>query len=160
MDFRILGSLEVYDNGRPLSLGGHQQRALLALLLLRANQVVPVDEIVEDLWGAQPPASATKSVQALVSENPLRERLQGQLMLALYRSGRQAEALQLYQRARHTLVDELGIEPGQALQRLEQAILQQDGSLDLLPPEIVAARRRVGLSDPGPKVAAKSDFRR
>src|SRR6266542_4446544 len=258
MDFRILGSLEVYDNERPLSLGGHQQRALLALLLLRANQVVPVDEIVEDLWGARPPPSATKSVQALISklrkllaepgaeaedasedgilltrshgyvltvvpgeldlhrfqslteegrralaagrpdeaeerlrealalwrgpplaefayesfaqveiarreelrrsaleerieadlalgrhhdlipelealaaENPLRERLRGQLMLALYRSGRQAEALQVYQQARHTLVDELGIEPGQALQRLEQAILQQDESLDL-----------------------------
>ena len=63
MDFRILGSLEVYDNERPLSLGGHQQRALLALLLLRANQVVPVDEIVEDLWGARPPPSATKSVK-------------------------------------------------------------------------------------------------
>src|SRR6266542_3014604 len=68
MDFRILGSLEVYDNERPLSLGGHQQRALLALLLLRANQVVPVDEIVEDLWGARPPPSATKSVQALISK--------------------------------------------------------------------------------------------
>src|SRR6266542_4220315 len=68
MDFRILGSLEVYDNERPLSLGGHQQRALLALLLLRANQVVPVDEIVEDLWGARPPPSATKSVQTLVSK--------------------------------------------------------------------------------------------
>jgi DNA-binding SARP family transcriptional activator len=67
MDFRILGSLEVYDNGRPLPLGGHQQRALLALLLLRANRVVPVDEIVEDLWGARPPPSATKSTQALVS---------------------------------------------------------------------------------------------
>jgi len=258
MDFRILGSLEVYDNERPLSLGGHQQRALLALLLLRANQVVPVDEIVEDLWGARPPPSATKSVQALISKlrkllaepgavaedasedgilltrshgyvltvvpgeldlhrfqslteegrralaagrpdeaeerlrealalwrgpplaefayesfaqveiarleelrlsaleerieadlalgrhhdlipevealvaaNPLRERLRGQLMIALYRSGRQAEALQVYQQARHTLVDELGIEPGQALQRLEQAILQQDESLDL-----------------------------
>ena len=51
MDFRILGSLEVEDRGQSLPLGGHQQRALLALLLLRANNVVPVDEIIEDLWG-------------------------------------------------------------------------------------------------------------
>src|SRR5712691_2833595 len=68
MDFRILGSLEVYDNGRRLSLGGRQQRALLALLLTRANEVVSVEKIVEDLWGARPPASATKSVRALVSK--------------------------------------------------------------------------------------------
>ena len=51
MDFRILGSLEVEDRGQSLPLGGHQQRALLALLLLRANNVVPVDEIIEHLWG-------------------------------------------------------------------------------------------------------------
>jgi YVTN family beta-propeller protein len=272
MDFRILGSLEVYENARPLPLGGHQQRALLALLLLRANQVVPVDEIVEDLWGARPPPSATKSVQALVSKlrklladgpgaeaeavsedgilltrshgylltvapgeldlhrfqslteearralaardardaaeklrealalwrgpplvefayesfaqieiarleelrlsafeeridadlalgrdrdlipelealvakHPLRERLRGQLMLALYRAGRQAQALDAYQRARRVLVDELGLEPTPALQRLEQAILQQDESLELrrepMPPIGVRAR--------------------
>jgi len=258
--FRILGPLEVEDGPQSLRLTGHQQRALLALLLLRANEVVPVDEIVENLWGAEPPASATRSVHALVSKlrrrldgeaaadaneetgengviltrphgyvltvadgeldlhrfeslvehgrealaagapaeaagrlrealalwrgpplaefaydsfaqveiarleelrlagieerieadlalgrdrdiipelealvakNPLRERLRGQLMLALYRSGRQAQALDAYQRARHVLVNELGIEPGPALQRLEQAILRQDGSLEL-----------------------------
>jgi YVTN family beta-propeller protein len=70
-------------------------------------------------------------LEALVTQNPFRERLRGQLMLALYRSGRQAEALQAYQRARRALVDELGIEPGQTLQRLEQAILLQDESLEL-----------------------------
>jgi DNA-binding SARP family transcriptional activator len=67
----VLGPLEVLDGGRLLSLGGHQQRALLALLLLRANEVVPVDEIIEALWGDEPPSSATKSVHALVSgSNP------------------------------------------------------------------------------------------
>jgi DNA-binding SARP family transcriptional activator len=58
----------VEDGPERLRLGGHQQRVLLALLLLRANDVVPVDEIIEDLWGAEPPASATKSVHALISK--------------------------------------------------------------------------------------------
>ena len=76
MHFRILGPLEVEDGPQSIPLGGHQQRALLALLLLRANEVVPVDEIIEGLWGAESPASATKSVQALVSK--LRRRLEGE----------------------------------------------------------------------------------
>jgi YVTN family beta-propeller protein len=261
MDFRILGPLEVEHEGGELPLGGRQQRALLALLLLHANEVVAVDEIVDALWPESPPPSATKSVHALVSRlrgllegepvarngaesdngvlltrrhgyslrvapgeldlhrfdellnegraalaageadaaarmlrealalwrgpplaelayasfargevarleelrlstleerieadlaagrsgelvpeleslvarHPLRERLRRQLMLALYRTGRQAEALQTYQHARRLLVDELGIEPTPALQRLERAILQQDESLELPP---------------------------
>ncbi|MFJ2033705.1 BTAD domain-containing putative transcriptional regulator [Streptosporangium sp. NPDC087985] len=67
----------------------------------------------------------------LVQEYPLRERLRGQLMLALYRSGRQAEALQVYRLARRTMIEELGIEPDERLQQLEHAILTSDESLDL-----------------------------
>ena len=70
-------------------------------------------------------------LKALVAEHPLRERFRGCLMTALYRSGRQAEALDAYQDARRTLVDELGIEPSPALQELERAILRQDRSLEL-----------------------------
>ncbi|MEU9886319.1 BTAD domain-containing putative transcriptional regulator [Sphaerisporangium sp. NPDC051011] len=66
----------------------------------------------------------------LVEGYPLRERLRGQLMLALYRSGRRAEALQVYRLARETMIEELGIEPNEQLQRLEQAILTADDSLD------------------------------
>ncbi|WP_459712548.1 AfsR/SARP family transcriptional regulator [Actinophytocola sp. KF-1] len=68
---------------------------------------------------------------ALVEEHPLRERLYEFLMLALYRSGRQAEALEVGRRARRTLVDELGIEPGTSLQRLETSILKRTPELDL-----------------------------
>ena len=76
-------------------------------------------------------AQLVGEVEALVAEHPLRERLRGQLMLALYRSGRQAEALEAYREARETLVEQLGIEPSPELQRLEQAILRHDRELEL-----------------------------
>ena len=75
-------------------------------------------------------AELTGELEALVGAHPLRERPRGQLMLALYRSGRQAEALAAYQAARQALVDELGIEPGPSLQRLEKAILNLEPELD------------------------------
>src|SRR5438270_8367586 len=73
----------------------------------------------------------------LVREHPLRERLRAQHMLALYRAGRQADALDAYAEARKWLVDDLGIEPSEALQRLQQAILRHDPSLET--PEGTAA---------------------
>jgi hypothetical protein len=74
-------------------------------------------------------AGLVGELEALVREYPLRERLCGQLMLALYRSGRQAEALDAYQRAREQLTGELGLEPGPELKALQTAILNQDPSL-------------------------------
>jgi tetratricopeptide (TPR) repeat protein len=75
-------------------------------------------------------AAAAGELREHVRAHPLRERLVGQLMLALYRSGRQAEALAAHQRARAMLVDELGVDPGPALRRLEQQILRQDQALE------------------------------
>jgi predicted ATPase/DNA-binding SARP family transcriptional activator len=74
--------------------------------------------------------AAIPELEALVAEHPYRERLHAHLMLALYRAGRQAEALDAYRRARTTLVEELGLEPGPELQRLEAAILAQDAELE------------------------------
>ena len=74
-------------------------------------------------------AELVPELHALVREHPLRERLRAQLMLALYRSGRQAEALDIYQQGRRLLAEELGLEPGEGLKRLEHAILAQDPSL-------------------------------
>ncbi|HEX2303045.1 MAG TPA: BTAD domain-containing putative transcriptional regulator [Gaiella sp.] len=261
MDFRILGPLEVDDDGRSVELGGARQRALLAILVLRRNEVVTADRLIEDLYGGRPPATAAKSLQAhvsrvrsalrpqnrlhtraggyvlevatdeldadraaqllaegrraraagdhetaalslaaalrlwrgtpladvaydgfaqdeivrleelrlecleerldsdldrgrhaevagelerLVAEHPLRERFRGQLMLCLYRSGRQAEALAAYQDARRVLLEELGLEPGRALQDLERAILNHDRRLDAPVPEGSEERDRDG----------------
>jgi DNA-binding SARP family transcriptional activator/class 3 adenylate cyclase/tetratricopeptide (TPR) repeat protein len=79
-------------------------------------------------------AELVGELEALIRLHPLREHLHGQMMLALYRSGRQADALGAYRYARRTLVEELGIEPSVRLQRLEQAILAQDPALELLGP--------------------------
>src|SRR5215211_1168086 len=248
VEFRILGPLEVVAGGEVVPLGSRKARALLALLLLRVNEVVSTDRLLDDVWGERPPPTATLhnvvarlrktlgselivsrphgymlqlapdqldlsrferlveearganrqgraerlrealalwrgpalddlafepfveleaarleelrlavledrieadlalgrhrelvgELEGLVREHPLRERLRGQLMLALYRSGRQAEALDAYQEGRRTLVDELGIEPSPALRQLEQAILRQDEALE---PEPVPAER-------------------
>jgi DNA-binding SARP family transcriptional activator/basic membrane lipoprotein Med (substrate-binding protein (PBP1-ABC) superfamily) len=252
MEFRLLGPLEVAEDGRPVSLGGSRACALLALLLLHRNQVVAVDRIVDELW-ERPPKTGTQVVRVYVSQlrkaleagrsdepprvlltrrsgyllkvdpeevdldrfealraegrrlldageipdaastlrealslwrgpplqdfayeafaqpeiarleelhlatleelfeaqlaagrgselvadleqllkaNPLRERLRAQLMLALYRAGRPADALETYQRGRRISVDELGLEPGEILRQLETKILQQDPELD------------------------------
>jgi len=75
-------------------------------------------------------AGLVGELEALTGEHALRERLQGQLMLALYRSGRQADALERYREARRALIAELGLEPGRGLQELERAILAQDPALD------------------------------
>jgi class 3 adenylate cyclase len=255
IEFRVLGPLEVLVGGRALELKRRKQRSLLALLLLRAGEVLSTDHLVEELWAGTPPKAAVGSLQnlvselrkalgretvltrepgylldvdqdridlhqferlvarageteeaarrasvlrealalwrgpaladlvlepfaqieiarleerrtaaredlldadlelgahaqlvgeleALVTEHPLRERLRGQLMLALYRSGRQAEALEAYREARETLVEELGIEPSPELHQLEQAILRHDQELDL--------PSRVAVSAPEP----------
>ena len=241
MRFRILGPLEALDGARAVSVGAAKPRALLGVLLLHANEVVSTARLVDELWGEEPPATATKLVQGyvhalrkqlgpetpvthapgyrlrvdpgeldllefqrliddarsapaeraaelrrnalalwrgppladvvfegrarnevgrlselhmsthvelleaeldlgrhsrlvgelelLVAAYPYQERLRGLLMLALYRSGRQAEALEAYQDARRVLSEELGLEPGEALRELETGILRQDEGL-------------------------------
>ena len=232
LEFRILGPLEVVDEGRPVRLGGPRQRATLAILLLHANRVVPVERLADELYAGRPPVTAVTQVQrqvselrkvlgsesaietrapgyvlrvpdegldltrferfaaagrfadalalwrgpaladlayepfaraaverleelrlavleeridadlargnpallvgeldALVMHHPLRERLHGQRMIALYRAGRPAEALEAYRDARRALVEQVGLEPSATLQQLERAILAGDASL-------------------------------
>ena len=244
MEFRVLGPLEVLEQGHLVEVRGRRQRALLACLLLHANEVVSSERLLEDLWpGAhdagrvqvavsrvrkavgdgrlltRPPgyvlhvepgecdrevfealvtegraaaaqgrseeaasllrralalwrgsafadfayepfaqgeaarleearlacleerveadlalglhAELVGELERMVGQEPLRERLRAQLMLALYRSGRQVEALELYRETRRVWSEELGIEPRAALRDLEAAILRQDEDLDL-----------------------------
>jgi DNA-binding SARP family transcriptional activator len=111
-------------------------------------------------------AEAVSALEALVREQPFRERPRGQLMLALYRCGRQAAALDAFQQTRRALVDELGVEPSSALRELEQAILRQDASLHApVPagsgadqprgaPAVPAAAAAVAAAPPAPSVRA------
>jgi class 3 adenylate cyclase len=261
MRFRILGPLEALDGRRSVRLGAAKPRALLGVLLLHANEVVSTARLVDELWGEEPPTTATKLVQGyvhalrkqlgpetpathapgyrvgvdedeldllefqrliedarfapagraaelrrkalalwrgppladvvfegparhevgrlselhmstqvelleaelelgrhanlvgelelLIAAHPYQERLRGLLMLALYRSGRQAEALEAYQAARRVLTEELGLEPRQELRDLESAILRQDDTLS----------SRGGRAAPGPTTPATAPAR-
>jgi DNA-binding SARP family transcriptional activator len=233
MEYRVLGPIEALDGERRLPLGGPKQRAVLAVLLLGANRVVPRADLVDAVWPQGPPPTAATALQVyvsrlrktlpagaletrpagyllhvergeldvdrferlasearprealalwhgppvegielggsaraevqrlaelhtavleeridadlalgrhaelvgelegLVARHPLRERLRGQLMLALYRAGRQAEALEQYRAARSVLLDELGLEPDAALRRLHGAILRHEPGIEL-----------------------------
>lgn len=258
MEFRILGPLEVEDEGRTIPLAGTKQRSLLALLLLARGRPVSTDRLIEEIWNGTPPATVLKSVQvyvsqlravlgdgrlvfreygyqlvvapgeldadrfdeltrsasglapasaaarlrealalfrgdaladlslepwaqpeiarleerrlsalearvdadlalgrhrdllpeldALVAAHPFREHLLQQQALALYRSGRQAEALDAYRRGARRLRSELGLEPGRDLRELEQRILRQDPALDPPPAAVNGGevRRRRG----------------
>ena len=90
MDFRILGPLEVLDEGRAITLGGSKQRALLALLLLHANETLSTDRLIDELWGERPPANAAKTVQMQISR--LRKALARRGGQRLGRAGRDARA--------------------------------------------------------------------
>ncbi|MGN6337388.1 BTAD domain-containing putative transcriptional regulator, partial [Mycobacterium sp.] len=90
-----------------------------------------VEDRADALLATGRAAEVIGDLEAAVAESPLRERRWGQLMLALYRAGRQGEALGAYQRARTLLADELGVDPGPELRRLEAAIVAQDASLDV-----------------------------
>jgi DNA-binding SARP family transcriptional activator/class 3 adenylate cyclase len=103
-------------------------------------------------------AEVVSELESLVREQPLRERPRGQLMLALYRSGRQAEALEAFQQARRMLVDELALDPSPALQELEQRILRQDPSLDAPMADAgIAQIPSVGDRPPAPEPPATTE---
>jgi WD40 repeat protein/DNA-binding SARP family transcriptional activator len=98
-------------------------------------------------------------IDALLARSPLRERLHAQRMLALYRCGRQAEALESYQRARRILVDEIGIEPGTELRQLHEAILRQDPALDVKPAS-AELPRELDVAESPPLIGRDGELRR
>jgi len=147
----LTDALALWRGGALADLAGedavHQVAARLEELRLTVRE-----RLLEAQLGRGRHADVLPDVQALAREHPLRERPHALLMLALYRCGRQAEALEHYRTTRARLVDELGIEPGPALQELEQQILRQDAALILAEtgagPEPVAGPDAVGPAEP------------
>jgi DNA-binding SARP family transcriptional activator len=127
--------------GPPLSEFRDEHWAAPAIARLDELRLVALESRLDADLELGRHAPVISELEGLVAEHPLRERIRAQLMLALYRSGRQAEALEAYREGRKALVDELGIEPGTALQELERAMLRQDSSL--LPSHAATPERSV-----------------
>ena len=126
----LLRKAESLWRGPPLPEFAYEDFAQTAIARLEELRLTVVEERIAAELELGGHAGAVAELEGLVLEHPLRERPREQLMTALYRSGRQAEALAAYQDARRALVDELGLEPGRALQQLHAAILRQERGLD------------------------------
>jgi DNA-binding SARP family transcriptional activator len=116
--------------GPPLADFAYEPFAQTEIARLEELRLTTLEDRLEADLASNAHGELVGELEALVREHPLRERLRGQLMLALYRAGRQAEALDVYQASRQALVEELGIEPGRRLRELHQAILRQEPGLD------------------------------
>src|SRR5205807_7543580 len=116
--------------GEPLADFRYEPFAQAEIARLEELRLVALEGRIELDLEVGAAAQLVAELEALIAEHPMRERLRALLMLAFYRCGRQAEALEAYQTARRLLVEELGIEPSPALQQLEQAILRQEPSLE------------------------------
>src|SRR5262249_15790971 len=119
--------------GQPLADLADEPFAQPEIARLEALRLAALERRIEADLAVGGGPELVRELQSLVSAPPVRARLRGHLMLALYRGGRQAEALEVYRETRRLLVDELGIEPGPGLQELEQAILRQDPGLGAAP---------------------------
>jgi class 3 adenylate cyclase len=124
------GALSLW-RGRPLDDLAYEPFAQGEIARLEQLRLAALEQLIEAKLALGRHAELVAQLETLVAEHPYRERLWGQLMLALYRCERQADALQAYQDARRALVEELGIEPGERLRELERAILAQDRALGL-----------------------------
>ena len=146
------GALEALERavalwrGAPLADLAYEPFAQAEIARLLDLRVAAEEQLIDAKLALGRHAEVIGPLEAMVEEHPYRERLRAQLMLALYRADRQADALQAYQEARRQLVEELGIEPGARLRELEAAVLAQDDSLALARPE------------PTPRRSAPSDL--
>jgi DNA-binding SARP family transcriptional activator len=127
---RFREALDLWQ-GTPLADLYDEPFAQGAVSRLEAMRVAAIEGLLEADLASGRHHAAIEQLPALIEANQLNERLRGFLMLALYRAGRQADALAAYRHARHVLIEELGIEPSPFLRDLESRILQQDPTLDL-----------------------------
>jgi predicted ATPase/DNA-binding SARP family transcriptional activator len=138
----VLREAEGLWRGRPLADLEFEPFARVDIERLEELRLVALEERIEAELVLGRHVDLIAELEALVAEHPLRERLRGQLMLALYRCDRQAEALEVYRHGRRRLVEELALEPSPTLQRLQQAIMTQDAELAAPPPTATAVRER------------------
>jgi DNA-binding SARP family transcriptional activator/basic membrane lipoprotein Med (substrate-binding protein (PBP1-ABC) superfamily) len=125
-----LGDALALWRGAPLQDSAYERFAQSEIGRLEELRLATLEDLFDARLAAGQNSELVADLEQLVEANPLRERLRVQLMLALYRSGRQADALESYHRGRRHLVDELGLEPSETLRQLETRILQQDPALD------------------------------
>ena len=128
---RLLGAALALWRGPALADFAYESFAEPEIARLEEARLATIEDRIEADLRLGQHAALVPELEALVHEHPLRERLYEQLMIALYRSGRQVDALDRYQRARAKLIEEFGIEPGPRLQEIQRAVLSQDASLDL-----------------------------
>jgi DNA-binding SARP family transcriptional activator len=128
---RRLGEALALWRGPPLSDFTYEPFARGEIERLQEARIAALEDWIDAELALGRHDEVAGQLERLVSEHPLRERLRGQRMLALYRAGRQAEALEAYRDTRRLLIDQLGIEPRRELRELHQAIVEQDRSLDL-----------------------------
>ncbi len=151
----LLRESETLWRGPPLAEFTYEPFAQATIARLEELRLSAREELIDAELMLGHHAEVVSELEALVREQPLRERPRGQLMLALYRCGRQADALDAFRQARRMLVDELAVEPSNALRELERAILRQDASLQApsQPAPAVPAHRaddpQVAASDQG-----------
>src|SRR5262249_52379221 len=127
----LLRKAESLWRGRPLADLEFERFARFEIQRLEESRLLAVEDRIEAELALGRHGALCPELGQLVVEHFLRERLRGQLMLALYRSGRQTEALDTYRAGRSLLADELAVEPGPQLQQLQLAVLSQDTALDL-----------------------------
>jgi DNA-binding SARP family transcriptional activator len=156
---RLRGALALW-RGPVLADVAYEPFAQGAIARLEELRLAVLEERIEADLALARHADLVGEMEALVADHPLRERLRAQLMLALYRSDRQAEALESYQQARRVLTEGLGLEPSQALKDLQRGILAQEPSLQ--PPRQIMAEtapgQAVGAAGPGPFVGRAGEL--
>ncbi|MGN6869142.1 MAG: BTAD domain-containing putative transcriptional regulator [Solirubrobacteraceae bacterium] len=144
----LLRQSEALWRGQPLAEFAYEPFAQAAIARLDELRVNAHEELIDAQLALGRHGEVISELEAFVREHPFRERPRGQLMIALYRSGRQAQALEAFQDTRRTLVEELAVEPGEALRELEQAILRQDPSLQAAP---LGAATAQASGEPAPR---------
>ena len=148
----LLKQAEALWRGPPLAEFAYEPFAQGAIAGLTERRVNAREELIEAQLALGHHGEVVSELEAFIREHPFRERARAQLMLALYRCGRQAQALEAFQQTRRALVDELAVEPSEALRDLEQAILRQDPSLLLAPTRPIAAEAATGHAPDAPTI--------